>query len=95
MITNIILFKLKEKTGEKSALVKEKLLSLKGAVPQLKDIRLESNARTGPTAFDIVMIATYDSMKDFEDYIAHPTHVEVGKFVVNLCVETASACYET
>jgi hypothetical protein len=95
MITNTIMFKLKEKTGENRALAREKLLGLKGAIPQLKDIRIEFNTRGGPSGFDVLMIAVYDSMQDFDEYIAHPAHVEAGQFVLGLCEQTASVCYES
>jgi len=85
MVTSIIMFKLKEKTDENYAQLKEKLLSLKGKIVQLKDIQVNHNLRNSPESFDAVMIAKYDSVKDFDEYVLHPVHVEVGKFVVSLC----------
>jgi hypothetical protein len=88
------MFKLKEKTDENVVLVKEKLLGMKGKIDQLQDIVVAKNLRAGPNGFDVVMIAKYNSMKDFEEYIAHPVHVERGTYVLSLCEETASVCFE-
>jgi hypothetical protein len=88
------MFKLKEKTDENAALLKEKLLGMKGQIAQLEDIRVKNNLRNSPTGFDAMMIAEYNSVKDFEEYVTHPVHVEVGKFILSLCEQTASVLYE-
>jgi hypothetical protein len=88
------MFKLKEKKDENAALIKEKLMGMKGQIAQLKDIQVKSQLRNTPTSFDVLMIANYNSQKDFDEYITHPVHVEVGKFVISLCEQTASVLYE-
>ena len=93
MIVSTILFKLKEKSDENFSLVEEKLMSMKGKIAQLKDIKVNANLRNSPADFDMIMIAEYESLKDFDEYAAHPVHVEVGKFVLNLCEQTASVLY--
>ena len=85
MVTSIIMFKLKEKTDENIAQLKEKLMGMKGGIVQLKDIKVKRNLRNGPSNFDAVMIAEYNSIKDFDEYVIHPVHVEVGKFILSLC----------
>jgi hypothetical protein len=94
MVTSVIMFKLKEKTAENNASLKEKLMGMKGKIMQLKDIKVESNVRNSPAGFDAVMIAEYDSIKDFDEYAVHPVHVEVGTFILSLCEQTASVFYE-
>jgi hypothetical protein len=94
MITSVIMFKLKEKKDENAAQIKEKLLGMKGQIAQLKDITVKTHLRSSPTSFDVMMIATYNSIQDFDDYVVHPVHVEAGKFVISLCEQTASVLYE-
>jgi hypothetical protein len=88
------MFKLKEKKDENVAQIKEKLLGMKGQIAQLKDIQVKTHLRNSPTSFDVLMIAQYNSAKDFDEYITHPVHVEVGKFVIGLSEQTASVLYE-
>ena len=94
MVTSIIMFKLKEKTDANAALIKEKLMGMKGKIDQLKDIKVQFHLRNNPNSFDAVMIAEYDSLKDFDEYAAHPVHVEAGSFVVGLCEQISSFLYE-
>jgi hypothetical protein len=69
-------------------------MGMKGKTAQLKGIKVKTNLRGGPAGFDLMMIAEYDSIKDFNEYIIHPIHGEVGKFMVSLCEQTASVLYE-
>jgi len=94
MVTSVIMFRLKESNDENRSLVKEKLLSMKGVVKQIKDIRVETNQITGSSSFDIVMIAKYNNMDDFNEYASDPFHLQVGKFALELCEQTASVIYE-
>ncbi|MDR2516465.1 MAG: Dabb family protein [Spirochaetaceae bacterium] len=94
MVTSVILFKLKEKNDENIVRIREKLLGMQGKIPELKSITVKNNVRSSPTGFDAVMIAVYDSIKDFEAYAVHPVHVEAGNFILKLCEQTASALYE-
>ena len=94
MIVSIIMFKLKEKSDENISRIEEKLMGMKGKIAQLKDIKVKANLRDSPTGFDAVMVAKYASIKDFDEYVANPVHVEAGGFVVSLCERIASALYE-
>ena len=94
MIVSTIMFKLKEKSDVNISLVEEKLMGMKGKISQLKDIRVYANLRSSSAGFDVLMIAEYDSIEDFDQYAVHPVHVEAGTFVLSLCEETASVLHE-
>ena len=70
------------------------LLEMKGNIEQLHDIEVNVNIRSGAAAFDVIMIAKYESMQKFNEYISHPYHMGVGKYVQDACEQTASVCYE-
>lgn len=93
MVTSIILFKLKDKT--EYAQLKENLKGMKGKIPQLESIRVEKDLHGDSAAFDAVMITEYESKKAFDEYAAHPVHVETAKVVLGLCEGTASVLYES
>ena len=94
MIVNEIMFQLKEKTTENIAALQNTLLDMKGNIEQLCDIKVKANIRSGAAGFDVIMIAKYDNMQKFTEYISHPYHVGVGKYVLEVCAQTASVCYE-
>ena len=94
MIVNEIMLKLKEKTDENITTLQNTLLEMKGNIEQLHDIKVNVNIRSGAAAFDVLVIAKYDSMQKFNEYISYPYHIEVGKYVLDVCEKTASVCYE-
>ena len=94
MVTSIIMFELKEKNETNAAQIKEKLMGMKGKIEQLKDIKVKYNLRNNANSFDAVMIAEYDSIKDFDEYAVHPVHVEVGKYIIDHCEQISSIMFE-
>ena len=94
MIVNEIMLKLRERTDENIAALKKTLLEMEGNIEQLSDIKVKVNIRSGAAAFDLIMVAKYDSMEKFNEYISHPYHMGVGKYVQDVCEQTASVCYE-
>ena len=94
MIINEIMLKLRKKTEENIAALQNVLLEMKGNIEQLHDIKAHANIRSGAAAFDVIMIAKYDSMEKFNEYISHPYHVGVGKYIQEVCEQVASVCYE-
>ncbi len=94
MIVNNLMLKLKNRDEKSIMEAKNVLLSMKGNIEFLLDLQVETNIRAGSSAYDIVLIAKYVSMKDLESYLAHPKHVEVGKFIGSVLESQASVCYE-
>ena len=94
MIVNVLMLKLTDPTVENIAALQNKLLEMKGNIEQLKDLTVKTNIKEGPTAFDVVMIAKYESMEGFNEYVVHPFHQGVGEYVMSVRSESASVCYE-
>ena len=94
MVVNVVMLKLKERTDENTAALKRTLLEMKGNIELLSDIKVEVNIRSGAAAFDVIMMTKYDSMQKFNEYLIHPYHMGVGKYVQDVCEQTASVCYE-
>jgi hypothetical protein len=91
MVTNNIFIKFK--SGEIIAQAVEKLLSMKGKIPELTEILVKENLRE--TGFDIMIITNYKSLTDFEKYVVNPIHVDVGNFINENMEYQASFCYES
>ena len=95
MITNNVVIKLKERDNETVTKARNMLLSMKGKIGCLRDISVYTNIRQDGAAYDILVIAKYDSMKDFDAYIVHPVHVEVSKYIGTVVDSMAAVCYES
>lgn len=94
MIVNNLSFKLKDRSSENIAQVKKVLLSMQGKIEFLRDLKVAVNIRSGEAAYDLLMMAYYDSMEDLEAYIVHPVHAEVAKYMASVLETVAVVCYE-
>lgn len=95
MIINNQLLKLKDRSSESIAKARDILLSMQGKIEYLRDLKVEVDIRHGAGAYDLLMIASYDSMADLEAYIVHPVHKEVAKYFADALESSAVVCYES
>ncbi|WP_054941568.1 Dabb family protein [Paenibacillus ihuae] len=93
MIINNLMIKLKERSPERIAAAKDKLLSMQGKIEYIRDLRVETDIRSG--AYDLMLIVQYETMEDLEAYLVHPVHVEVSVYIAGVLESAASFCYET
>ena len=95
MITNILLLKLKERKSENIAKTRDMLLSMRGKIEFLRDLKVEVDIRHSKSSYDIAYIAKYASMEDLNAYLVHPVHVEVSKYIESVVETAAAVCYES
>jgi DNA-binding Lrp family transcriptional regulator len=95
MITNNLLIKLKERDSENIAKVRDILLSMKGKIEPLRDLKVEVDIRRTASSYDIVLIAQFASMEDLEAYLVHPVHVEVSQYIAGVLENGVAVCYES
>ena len=95
MIVNNLMFKLKKRDDETIAQVRDVLLGMKGKIESLRDIEVHPTIRREPISYDLMMVTKYNSFKDFEAYVAHPVHVEVGNNIHDLIDSVAAVMYES
>ncbi len=86
MIKHIVMWTLKENaegnTKEKNAeLIKEKLESLYGKVPQIKKIEVGISYRQGIEDYEVVLISEFETKEDLEKYQHHPIHNIAAEFI--------------
>jgi len=93
MFVNNVLLKLKNPDRDVSE-VQSTLLGMKGKIDVLLDIQVEKNVRHERSAYDVLFITKFASMKDLDAYLAHPVHVEVSKFIGGVLDALASLYYE-
>ena len=94
MIMHIILFKLKDRRPEEIAKGRKKLMELAGRVPQLRSFEVGADIVRSERAFDLALLATFDSLADLQAYQVHPHHVQVGNHMRGLAETIVSVDYE-
>lgn len=96
MIKHIVIWKIKEtETVEEKAEIaneiKAKLMALKGKISQLIDIEVGINLdKDFPANNDVVLVSTFNSVEDLNEYQVHPDHVAAGGYIkANVCSRVA------
>lgn len=92
MIVNNMMLKLTKRDDETISSVKEKLLSMKGNVEVLRDVKVEQNIREGEVNYDLLVTTMFDSMEDFDIYINDPYHIQVSKDIGSYIQEIVAVC---
>lgn len=80
MVKHVILWKLKDEIADKAEVkagIKTGLEGLKGVVPGLVDIRVNTEGLASSTA-DVMLDSTFESAAALKGYSTHPAHVEVA-----------------
>ncbi|GAA2855958.1 hypothetical protein GCM10010517_14210 [Streptosporangium fragile] len=93
MITHVVLFKFRDECAGKIDTSQKMLSSLHGRVPQIRSLSVGSNILPSARAYDLCLIATFDSLEDLADYRAHPEHRSVAREVDRYCQSTVSVDY--
>lgn len=74
--------------------VKEHLEALVGVVPEIRALEVGVNVCVAGTAYDAVLVSTFDSAEAMERYKVHPAHVEVAAYFKSVTEGRAEADYE-
>lgn len=95
MVKHIILWKLREDLSEAEketvkAGIKAGLEGLKGQIPGLVDIKVNTGNRLESSNADVMLDSTFDSAESLKGYSKHPAHVAVadGKVRPYTCQRT-------
>ena len=95
MIKHIVCYKLKDPSPETLAKMKELFLSMRGRVPELKEVTAGIDALKSPRSYDLVLEAKFDSFEDMAAYKKNEYHVSVvQKFVHSVIEKSVSVDYE-
>ena len=81
MIVNNMHFKLKDRSGDSIDKAKEVLMNMKGKIDSIYTMQVEVCTRPSQMTYDILMISKYKTQEDFQAYLVHPLHVEVGNYI--------------
>ncbi|MBQ5730628.1 MAG: Dabb family protein [Bacteroidaceae bacterium] len=65
---------------ENAQWMKEHLEALVGVVPEIRSMEVGVNCYPGETAYDAVLISTFDDVDAMNRYKVHPAHVAVAEY---------------
>ena len=74
MFTHIVLFKLHDRSPENAAKFRAALETLRGQIPQIKQMEVGVNVIESSRAYDVSLFQKFDSLATMQEYQAHPVH---------------------
>jgi hypothetical protein len=95
MITNNLLIRLKQRDAETRERAKEALLGMKGKIPALLGLRVETDARGAEAPYDLMLICRFESLEGMREYLNHPAHLEASAYITGIMEQGASLCYDS
>lgn len=94
MIKHIVMWKFKEGERDNMLLFKERLLALKGQIPEIRAMEVGINMNPSDRSFDAVLVSEFDSIEALNRYSTDPLHVAVADFCKTIRTQAASVDYE-
>ena len=91
MIKHVVCFKLKDNSKEACEKARDTLLSMKGNVPQAKDVNVGIDFLHSPRSYDIYLEVVLDKKEDLSAYQEDSYHVDVVKKHMHSVVESSVA----
>ena len=95
MITHIVLFKLADPTEANLTATRDKLLSMRGQIPELKSLEAGIDVIRSERSYDIGLVTTFDTLADLQTYQVHPYHAgEVVPHMKSVCSSIVAVDFE-
>ena len=91
MIKHIVCFKLKDNSLDECEKARDVLMSMKGNVPQLRDIAVGIDFLHSERSYDLILEVILDDSKALEDYQNDPYHCSVVKTHMHAVRESSVA----
>jgi hypothetical protein len=100
MIKHIVMWRFKEQAEGKTKkeniqIVKKDLEALAGVIPQIRELEVGVNINfQASTAYDAVLVSTFDSWEDLNAYRADPRHKKAASYNKLVRTERVVVDYE-
>lgn len=78
MIVHNLMVKLKDGSDANIAATCELLMSLQGKIEGMRELKVAPDIRRAASSYDIMLVAKFATMEDFQAYLPHPVHVGVA-----------------
>lgn len=94
MIKHIVMWKFKEDERENMLVFRDRLMALKGQIPEIRALEVGININPSERSFDAVLVSEFDSLQALHSYSVNPLHVAVSDFCKTIRTHSASVDYE-
>lgn len=94
MIKHIVMWKFKDGEEENMMKFRERLLALKGQIPEIKAMEVGINVNPSERSFDAVLVSEFDNLEDLRSYSVNSLHVAVSEFCKSIRTQSVSVDYE-
>lgn len=94
MIRHIVMWKFKEDKQEEMLIFRDRLLALKGQIPEIRAMEVGININPSDRSFDAVLVSEFDSLDALKSYSVNPLHVAVSDFCKTIRTQSVSCDYE-
>lgn len=94
MIKHIVMWKFKEGERENMLLFRERLLALKGQIPEIRAMEVGVNVNPSERSYDAVLVSEFDSLEALKSYTVNPLHQAVAEFCKSIRTGSVSVDYE-
>lgn len=81
MHQHYVMFKLKDGCKKDLPEIVRKLKSLQDSIPLIRMSEVFVNQLQGPHSYDVMFHAVFDNTESFNQYMKHPAHVPVQKYI--------------
>ena len=94
MIKHIVMWKFKENERDNMLIFRDRLLALRGKIPEIRSMEVGININPSDRSFDAVLVSEFDSLEALRAYSTNPLHVEVSAFCKTIRTASHSVDYE-
>lgn len=77
MITDVVVFKMEDRSEASINRAVEKIRGLAGKVPSLRSLEVGQDVIRSARSYDLALIARFDDLAGLQAYQVHPDHVVV------------------
>ncbi len=77
MVRHIVFLKLTDNSQKNKESLKKKILALKNEIRVIKNIEVGLNFSPEERAYDLALIADFDTKEDLQIYATNPTHLKL------------------
>ena len=88
------MWKFKEDKQEEMLIFRDRLLALKGQIPEIRAMEVGININPSDRSFDAVLVSEFDSLDALKSYSVNPLHVAVSDFCKTIRTQSVNCDYE-
>jgi hypothetical protein len=93
VLTHVVFFKLFDHASAPQ--VRDRLLAMKGKIPELLEIEVGVDIVRGERSYDVALISKHTDVAAMQRYQVHPEHLAVKAFLDTVRERSISVDFET